>query len=83
MQDFKLTPPRVDDSGLKPSTKKKLWHYKKTLNTKICCRTCRHCVKIIHNGKTYYKCTLLGISNSEATDIRLSYVCDRWEKRRG
>ena len=43
------------------------------------CGDCRHLVKTEAN-RTYYKCELIGISASEATDIRLKDVaCKRWE----
>ena len=42
----------------------------------IRCKNCKHlflhCIK-------YYKCELLGISSSSATDIRLSNVCKNFE----
>lgn len=42
----------------------------------ICCSTCKN-LWVLNNGyKNFYKCNVMGISNSEATDIRLSYVCD-------
>ena len=43
------------------------------------CGDCRHLVKKETN-RTFYKCELIGISASEATDIRLKDVaCKRWE----
>ena len=33
-----------------------------------------------YHNKRYWKCRLLGITASEATDIRKSYVCDKWEE---
>jgi hypothetical protein len=44
------------------------------------CKNCRH--HCAHGfSKIYHKCKLLGCSNSEATDIRVSYTCNRWEAR--
>lgn len=43
------------------------------------CKTCRYILKIQNNGKTYYKCELQGMSSSEASDIRISYICKKWE----
>jgi hydrogenase maturation factor len=57
--------------------------YKKAdKNSKKNCDTCNHCYcSSIQGGrKHYYKCELLGFSNSSATDIRLSYVCDLFER---
>ena len=46
------------------------------------CGDCRHLVKKEAN-RTFYKCELIGISASEATDIRLKDVaCKRWEAER-
>lgn len=43
------------------------------------CGDCRHLVKKEAN-RTFYKCELIGISASEATDIRLKEVaCSRFE----
>ena len=47
-------------------------------------RSCRYCakkVKFKYHNKTYYKCTIIGISRSEATDIRLGDMCDKWEEQ--
>ena len=46
-------------------------------------KSCKHCVnkrKFHYNGKNYYKCILIGVSHSEATDIRLNRVCDKFEE---
>ena len=43
------------------------------------CKYCRHCVKVYGNTRDYYKCRLIGISSSEATDIRLRNVCMLWD----
>ena len=42
------------------------------------CKECQHCIRyILRNGKSYYKCQKMGISSSEATDIRLKdYSCN-------
>lgn len=45
------------------------------------CRTCARliCHEYLHN---YYKCTLYGMSDSAATDWRVSYpACGKWEAR--
>lgn len=39
---------------------------------------CQNCKNLFRNQK-YYKCKLLGISGSSATDIRLSNVCQNFE----
>ena len=44
------------------------------------CADCVHLVKTVAN-RTFYKCELIGLSASEATDIRLKDpACKRWEK---
>jgi hypothetical protein len=43
------------------------------------CKTCKYHLVFEYHDKYYHKCELLGISNSEATDIRVSYVCNKWE----
>lgn len=48
-----------------------------------CCGDCQHLRSKFYRGKTYYKCALVGITNSEATDIRLSYVCDNYNADEG
>ena len=45
----------------------------------IRCKNCIHRFIIHHHNKRYYKCELLGFSGSEATDIRLSNVCNNFE----
>lgn len=45
----------------------------------IRCKNCKHRVIIHSSGKIYYKCRLIGISHSSATDIRLSNVCKNFE----
>ncbi len=43
------------------------------------CKTCEYHVIFRHHDKRYHKCELIGISNSEATDIRVSYVCNKFK----
>jgi len=43
------------------------------------CKHCMHCVGVYGNTKNYYKCRLIGITSSEATDIRLRNVCMLWD----
>lgn len=45
------------------------------------CKTCAHCIKYRYHRKTYYKCELWYVSNSEATDIRLKNVaCKKYSE---
>lgn len=57
-------------------------HYSKAdYMSDIRCKNCIHRFINSMGTKTYYKCELLGISSSSATDIRLSNVCDLFEMR--
>ena len=44
------------------------------------CQTCQYVMGMEYHGKVYYKCFLLGDSNSEKTDIRLKNVCNKYTK---
>ena len=55
-------------------------HYRKAEDKSRSCKTCKWLVKIEYHRKNYYKCELIGISQSIATDIRLSYTCDMWNR---
>ena len=47
------------------------------------CKDCKYCV-YTERDKRWYKCLLMGVSASEATDIRLKdTACTRWEKSDG
>lgn len=57
-------------------------HYQKAVNHNKDGRMCAKCKFLDYDPyhqRNYYKCKLLGTSRGEATDIRLSYVCDRFE----
>lgn len=43
-------------------------------NEKYCCAECDHFRKITHNGHTYRKCEVYGLTHSEATDWKASNV---------
>ncbi len=71
-----------------PRSKYQRWKwehkYKKAeKNSSVRCKNCKHLFANMPNctgGGKYYKCELLGRSSSSATDIRLSYVCNRFEE---
>ena len=44
------------------------------------CVWCKHLLQNSGNTNNYYKCELIGVSHSSATDIRLSCVCDLFEE---
>ena len=74
INDIPLPKPKVNIKG-----RYQKWKYenndRKSFN-EIRCENCKNCVAMTNGYKTYYKCNIMGISNSQATDIRLSYVCD-------
>jgi hypothetical protein len=77
-QEVSETPRRPPGWTLKRAF---LLHYHKAAETEERrCKTCVHLLGHTHQRR-YYKCARLGESCGTATDIRLSYVCDWWEKR--
>lgn len=56
-------------------------HYRRSKEDKICCKYCRYVGYFRYHDKGYYKCSIIGISHSTATDIRARNVCDRFEVR--
>ena len=58
----------------------KVWRnrngYKKSVSFQEQCRICIHKRTFEYHNKNYHKCVLQGVSQSEASDIRLSNVCD-------
>lgn len=44
------------------------------------CKNCKHICKV-EMANTYYKCRLLGVSGSAATDICVGHVCNLFEER--
>jgi hypothetical protein len=55
-------------------------NYRKGYNTMYShlCKNCGNRITIEHHDKYYHKCKLQGISQCESSDIRLSYICDKW-----
>jgi len=43
------------------------------------CGTCMHHFMKIYNRR-YHKCKLIGNTNGPGTDIRISYVCNKWQR---
>ena len=43
------------------------------------CKNCKHCQIWECRAGRYYKCELIGLSNSEATDVRANGTCNKWE----
>lgn len=59
--------------------RKRQLEYKKSSEKSKCCKLCKFAVCHTHQ-KNYYKCKLIGESSSSATDIRLNYVCKKFEE---
>lgn len=55
-------------------------NYKKSDDKHKRCDNCKYIHRKRFHNKNYYKCLLIGCSNGSATDIRLSYVCDKHEE---
>lgn len=55
-------------------------HYRDAEDKKVSCKTCNHSRRMNYHNKNYYKCLLIGISHSEATDIKLKMVCNKFTK---
>ncbi len=72
--------PKINRSQSSYQRFKILNHYGKVIGGFKRCKTCDHHRVFEYHDKYYHKCELLGISNSEATDIRVSYVCDKWKE---
>ena len=54
-------------------------NYRKSDNKEVRCKTCEYYMTGDYHTKTLHKCELLGVSHSEATDLRVNNVCDKWE----
>lgn len=66
---------------LKKLTIKEKFRQKYGTDKNVRCRDCKYLKKIEYNDKHYYKCEIIGISNSSATDIKLKdYGCLKYVK---
>ena len=75
--EIKLEEATQSNKGRKPYTtmQKQFGEFKGFL-----CKDCKHCVNRRYNNKIYHKCELWIVSNSEATDIRLSDIaCKKYD----
>jgi hypothetical protein len=43
------------------------------------CRNCKYLIRFKHIGRTYFKCQIIGITHSAASDIRLYAHCRLYE----
>jgi len=58
---------------------KNLFGYRKGNLNK--CRDCRHLATEGHHNRKFYKCMLMGTSRSPASDVRLSYGCNKFKAK--
>ena len=63
----------------------KVWRkknrYEKSVSFEKQCRICEHRITFEYHNKNYHKCRLQGVSQSEASDIRLSNICDCFKRK--
>jgi len=57
-------------------------YYRKSAGVQKC-GTCRFHISGSYHDKIYHKCEKLGLSKSEATDIRVGHVCKLYKKGGG
>lgn len=64
----------------RPRSKYQQWKLENNYRKADCEKRCKHCKNLFvrQNQNRYYKCLLLGLSGSSATDVRLSNVCDKF-----
>ena len=80
--DVQLPPPKTNRHESEYQKFKRINHYRKSEDKIIRCDNCENiCVNTYSTDKYWYKCNLMGISQSPATDIRLSYVCDLFKQQ--
>jgi hypothetical protein len=54
--------------------------YRKSISKEQRCQICENIITKEYHCKRYFKCDLQGCSASEASDIRLSYVCNLFKR---
>jgi hypothetical protein len=60
--------------------RKRQLEYKRSFNKNMCCKVCKYCICNIR-AKRYYKCELIGLSMSSATDIKVNFVCKKFVRK--
>ncbi len=73
----------VDNEKLahRPLTIKEKFRKLYGINESVKCGDCKHCIRVNTNNKNYYKCEVMGITSSAATDIRLKdYGCSEYRE---
>lgn len=74
-----ITEPKRNESRFQRF--RRIYNYRKGENGKQC-RKCRHHILKQHHGRRYHKCRMMGLSFSEATDIRALGMCDLLAEQR-
>lgn len=74
------TPISKPPHGPYEKRKKQLQYREAEAGSEKRCENCAHLIKKNFHGRNYYKCELIGMSSSEATDIRLKNTCNRFKK---
>jgi hypothetical protein len=59
---------------------KRVNNYRKAIIPDERCACCTSHLSGVYHNKIYHKCSLIGLSHSEATDIRVNHVCNCFEK---
>ena len=60
----------------KPKSKYQQWKLQYNYRKATDCNKCKNCQNLCVKDSKYYKCIMLGISGSSATDIRINNTCD-------
>lgn len=76
--DFKVVKPAQGEYQIF----KRRNNYRKSTDTQMC-GNCFYSVYCDYHNKNYWKCKLMGVSHSEASDIRKSYICNKHKERKG
>jgi hypothetical protein len=73
-------PDKVKLAHLSPYQRFKLANnYRKATGSDRCCH-CGSFIRCEYHDRQYFKCRQMGCSHGSATDIRRSYICNRFVK---
>lgn len=72
-------PPKNNPHESKYQRFKRLNNYRKSSDAERRCQNCRHSMQNYFDNRAFLKCDLIGVSRSKATDIRASYICNKYE----
>lgn len=74
----KIVEPEVIRGPIK--ARKKEIGYVQQWDSKRQCRHCSYLTRVYHNNRTFFKCQLIGITNSAASDVRLYAHCRLFQR---